>query len=217
MQRTQTQRTVELLEEERKRLARDIHDGPAQSLTNVTMRLEIVQRLVENAQTAAAGKELERVQTLLRSTINDMRRMVFDLRPTLLENGITEAIQRYSQRFAQNTGLQVDVTVSWEVPDLGRTTEVAVFRVCQEALNNTYRHAGATVVSIDLSENDAVYRITIRDNGRGFESNHQSVSRFGLQGMNERMELVGGTMTVASEFGEGTTVVCELSKKRKED
>lgn len=215
MQRKDTDRIVELLEEERKRLARDVHDGPAQSLTNVTMRLDIIKRLVENSQDAAAIAEVERLQAFLRSAINDTRRMIFDLRPTFLENGITEAIHRYSHRFAQSTGLEVQVTGGWNSPAMPRTTEVAMFRVCQEALNNTFKHAAATTVKIVLSESTGKYRVTIQDDGKGFEANHRSLVSFGLQGMVERMALVDGEVQVHSELGRGTTVVCEVLKEHE--
>ncbi|QQE79445.1 sensor histidine kinase [Alicyclobacillus sp. SO9] len=211
-QKPDTARIVDLLEEERKRLARDIHDGPAQSLTNVTMRLKVVKRLLESERQTDAKAELDRLQSFLRAAINDVRRLIFDLRPTFLENGITEAVQRYSQRFSQSTGLKIDVAVAWESPQLAHSTEVALFRVCQEALNNTFKHAEASSVTIVLDTSDEGYLMSIRDDGKGFQQTSNSLISFGLQGMEERMALVGGIVRVHSTVGHGTTVVCEVPR-----
>ncbi|MCL6626849.1 MAG: histidine kinase, partial [Alicyclobacillus shizuokensis] len=145
-----SERTIELLEEERKRVARDIHDGPAQSLTNVTMRLEVTKRMLESGRVEESVREIERLQMMLRTAMNDVRRLIFDLRPTFLERGVSDAIQLYAERFSQMSGLSIDVQCSWENPKLSRSVAVAMFRVVQEALNNIHKHAKASKVKIEL-------------------------------------------------------------------
>jgi len=213
LRETNADKVLELLEEERKRLARDIHDGPAQSLTNVSMRLQVIRRLLESSQNETAIAELDRLQALMRTSLNDMRRLIFDLRPTFLENGLTEAIHRYAKRFSQSTGLDVVVSDNWGSPELSRSTEVALFRVCQEALNNTFKHADATSVEIVLTQDAKTCRIVVTDNGKGFDRAGHSLVSFGLQGMAERMTLVGGMLDVQSAMGKGTTVICEVSRE----
>lgn len=212
MERPETDRVLNLLEEERKRLAREIHDGPAQSLTNISMRLDIIRHLIESSQGNIAIAEIERLQNYLRASLNDMRQLIFDLRPTFLENGLTEAIRRYAQRFAQSTGLEITVEALWGEPELPKSCEVAVFRICQEALNNTFKHAQATKVQILLESRTDVYQMVVQDNGRGFELGSRSMVSFGLQGMHERMSLVGGSLKVESAPGEGTVITCEVIK-----
>ncbi|MCL6633862.1 MAG: sensor histidine kinase [Alicyclobacillus herbarius] len=205
-----SERMIELLEEERKRMARDIHDGPAQSLTNVTMRLEVTKRMIESGRVSDSVQEIERLQTILRTAINDVRRLIFDLRPTFLEHGLSDAIRLYAERFTQMCGLPVTVVNQWGEPEFTRGAAVAMFRVVQEALNNIHKHAKADQVEIRLLHQDGLYRAMIQDNGRGFATNVNSPTSYGLQGMRERMELVGGRVTVQSEPGKGTLVVCEV-------
>jgi signal transduction histidine kinase len=207
-----SERMIELLEEERKRVARDIHDGPAQSLTNVTMRLEVTKRLMESGRVEESIKEIERLQGILRTAINDVRRLIFDLRPTFLERGVSDAIRLYTERFSQTTGIPVEIEVQWDDPALPRTVAVAMFRVVQEALNNIHKHARASHAHVVLSETDDVYRAEISDDGRGFSVMVPSNTSYGLQGMRERMELVGGRVTVDSKPGEGTLVICEVPR-----
>jgi signal transduction histidine kinase len=206
------ERMIELLEEERKRVARDIHDGPAQSLTNVTMRLEVTKRLMESGKVKESIGEIERLQGILRSAINDVRRLIFDLRPSFLDRGISDAIQLYAERFSQITAIPVEVEVCWQNPDLPRTVAVAMFRVVQEALNNIHKHAKASYAKIVLTEDDSVYRAEVSDDGKGFVSTVPSNTSYGLQGMKERMDLVGGRVTIHSTPGEGTCVTCEVPR-----
>lgn len=204
-----TDRVVEMLEEERKRLAREIHDGPAQSLTNVAMRLEVVKRLAVSDRVPEAVQEVERLQLFLRGAINDARRMIFDLRPTFLENGVEDAIRLYARRFTQTFGIPVTVDGQWGPVRLPHTVEVTLFRVYQEALQNVYKHAGATSVMVQLDDGGRCKRLVIQDDGCGFDVSERDGS-FGLQGMRERMALIGGTIGIVSSPGEGTIVQCEV-------
>ncbi|MBX5437709.1 MAG: sensor histidine kinase [Alicyclobacillaceae bacterium] len=202
-------RFVTFLEEERRRLARDIHDGPAQSLTSVSMRLEIVKRLIEAHRMEDARAELDRLQGLLRTAVNDTRRLVFDLRPSFLEHGVEDAIRAYANRFSQTFGIPVHVEGDWSGHTLSRAAEVTVFRVFQEALNNVHKHARATHVDVHLTVSGGQCVLTVEDDGRGFEVRACSAT-FGLNGIRERLALIGGRAVIQSSPGRGTKVVAEV-------
>jgi signal transduction histidine kinase len=201
---------IELLERERGRLARDIHDGPAQSLTNTSMRLEIIKRLIQSNKISEAIHELERLQELLRISVNDVRRMIFDLRPALLEVGVQKAIVQYAERFQQLFGLPVTVRGEWPDKSLGHTQEIALFRIFQEVLNNVHKHARATAVDVELYSSEAWVGFRVKDDGCGFDVAHIESRSYGLKGMQERIALAGGRLKVSSSPGCGTCVECEV-------
>lgn len=204
------EKIMELLEEERRRLARDIHDGPAQYLTNTSMRLEVLKRLVQSGRSDDTLRELDRLQAIMRGAINDVRRMIFDLRPTFLDRGIHDAISLYADRFSQTFGITVEICGDWSNLALPHAAEVAVFRVFQEALNNIHKHAAATQVHVTLTNGDSCCVITVRDNGKGFDSAVPSKTSYGLQGMRERVSLIQGHVEIVSAPQEGTCVTCEI-------
>jgi signal transduction histidine kinase len=201
---------LDMLERERGRLARDIHDGPAQYLTNTAMRLDVVRRLLEGNRLEDAARELERLQGILRVSINDVRRMIFDLRPTYLERGVHDAIVMYSAQFQNTYDLPVKVTGDWSTVAIGRTEEVALFRVFQELLNNVQKHAEASEISVTLGNESGMLRMSVQDNGRGFNRNESPTLSFGLQGIRERLSLIHGHLEILSTPGQGTCVCCEV-------
>jgi two-component system sensor histidine kinase DegS len=201
---------IELLERERGRLARDIHDGPAQSLTNTSMRLEVIKRLIQSNKVSEAIHELERLQELLRMSVNDVRRMIFDLRPALLEVGVQKAIVQYAERFQQLFGLPVTVRGEWPDKSLGHTQEIALFRIFQEVLNNVHKHARATAVDVELYSNEDWVGFRVKDDGCGFDVANIESRSYGLKGMQERIALAGGRLKVSSNPGCGTCVECEV-------
>lgn len=212
MEYTSSERMLDLLEEERRRLAREIHDGPAQSLTNVTMRLEIIKKLLDSDRSEDALRELSRLQTLMRGAINDVRRLIFDLRPSSLERGLQQGIPLYAERFSQMSGIPVHLHGAWDEARFPRAVEIALFRVFQEALHNVYKHARANEVRVGLESTPDVYRLSIADDGAGFIVRETSTGSYGLLGMRERMGLIQGWMNVTSKPGEGTLVVCEVPR-----
>lgn len=201
---------IELLERERGRLARDIHDGPAQSLTNTSMRLEIIKRLIQSNKSEDAVRELERLQGLLRMSVNDVRRMIFDLRPAFLDAGIERAVFLYAERFQQTFGIPVTVLGQWPESSIGHSKELAMFRIFQEALNNIHKHARATDVIVELFTREECIGFRVKDNGQGFDTSNMKAKSFGLQGMQERIRLAKGRLKVNSVPGNGTCVECEV-------
>lgn len=210
-QELDSNRFIGLLEEERKRLARDIHDGPAQGFTNITMRLEIIRRLLQGNRTEDALQELDRLQTFTRRATNDIRRLIFDLRPTFLERGVSDAIRLYCERFAQSSGIEVSLYGAWQNLSFTRSVEVGLFRICQESLNNVWKHAAASAVVVTMFQTSNAYVLEVQDDGRGFDPTMRGMGHsYGMLGMRERMALIGGTVTVDSAVGQGTTVKCEV-------
>jgi signal transduction histidine kinase len=198
------------VEEERLRIAREMHDGLAQVLGYVSVKAGAVRRLMTLNRQEAAAKELEALESAAREVYADVREGILALR-TVTQNGpgFQASIQEYVERFSQQA--QVAVELSLECPNdrLGPAMEVQLSRVIQEALSNVRKHAEARKAQVRLwHENDLVF-LTIEDDGHGFDPAHLSRTdgpRFGLQTMRERVESLGGTFGIESVLGQGTII-----------
>lgn len=217
-------RSLEILiaiEEERKRIARDIHDGPAQSLANVVLRLEICEKLLdENPQ---KGKvELENLKKLVKDSLKGMRQLIFDLRPMTLDDlGLIPAIKRFLKDFESHFQISTNLLISGEEKRLNQKTETGLFRIIQEALNNVAKHSQARKVRVTIAINQRYVIINITDDGKGFEvdkvlSRECSSESLGLPGMRERAELLGGKLTVKSSPGKGASITVNVPLETKE-
>ncbi|MEA2574547.1 MAG: two-component system, NarL family, sensor histidine kinase DegS [Chloroflexia bacterium] len=202
-------------EAERARLAREIHDGPAQVLANTVMRLSLVEKMFVHSP-GEVQSELERVRAALQESVQDVRRFIFNLRPaSLSEIGLLPTLSQYTRDYSEQFNIPVELSVP-ENLNLSTNQELVVFRIIQEALQNIHKHAEATSVAIDIQQRPGgPLTLTITDNGRGFD--HKSVrtaspSSSGLVGMRERAATVGGTLKVDSRSGIGTTVTLVLPK-----
>ncbi|GLV49014.1 sensor histidine kinase [Thermus sp. LT1-2-5] len=199
------------INEERTRIAREIHDGLAQSLAFMALKLDLAERLWDKDREAAL-KALGEVRETLRSQIREVRRSIFALRPIDLERyGFLESVRRYAQAFAEQAGFRVHLSLP-EAVGLSQASELVLFRVLQEALTNAAKHAKPTRVEVvlePLGERGA--RLLVRDNGQGFQSPEaQGLGGFGLTQMRERVEARGGRFWVASTPGKGTEVGAEV-------
>lgn len=195
-------------EEERRRVARDVHDGPAQLLANVVFRVEVCQKLMATNQ-ARATEELENLKNLVRQSLQDVRKIIFDLRPMALDDlGLVPAVRGYINGFQEKTGLAVQVRIGGQERRLVVTLEVAIFRLLQEALNNVAKHARAETVSVHMEYLPDQVRVVVEDDGRGFDASatleNQQGEHFGLVGMRERLVLLRGNLDVNSAPGRGT-------------
>lgn len=203
------QHTLAVQEEERYRLARDIHDGPAQVLANAVLEMQYIQRLLPR-DPQAAGRELAQLEKSLRDGLAEVRRLIFDLRPpALAELGLVASLQRYVQEFRDRTGLTVELAVGEIAERLPAAQEVAVFRIVQEALQNVRKHARASKVTINVARTPAGLAVSVTDDGVGFDpARGLSADRktVGLVSMQERAQLIGGAVQVVSQPGKGTTV-----------
>jgi two-component system sensor histidine kinase DegS len=201
-------------ENERGRLAREMHDGPAQVLSNAVMRLEHSTNLLRNNR-SEVQKELENLAGVMRESLYEMRRFMFNLQPrTLLQYGLSRTLQEYCTDFANVYALEIDL----DLPDfsglLDVNQEMAVFRIVQETLQNIRKHAEARKVHIyGTRDGDGLISVIIRDDGKGFQ--YQSVQPnlskgAGITGMRERAEFAGGFLKIISAAGAGTQVVLRL-------
>jgi two-component system sensor histidine kinase UhpB len=190
-------------EEERRRLARDLHDEVNQALTAILLRLQAV---AQDASPAVA-EELAEVRRLVNQAMEELLRLARQLRPTALDDhGLYSAIESQVKRFSAQTGIDAELHLEGSADHLDADREIAVFRVAQEALANVARHAGATRVAIELQPvGDCGMELAVRDDGRGFLTASES-NGLGLNGMAERARLVGGELDILSVPEGGTAI-----------
>jgi two-component system sensor histidine kinase DegS len=202
-------------EEERRRVAREIHDGPAQTMANVVLRAEFCEKLIE-ANRPEIVQEIGELKNIVKDSLKEVRRIIFNLRPMTLDDlGIVPTLRRYAEEFKDREGIQTTVTVKGEDRRLAPSIEVTVFRLVQEALNNIKKHAKVDNADVILEFSDNRLQLRIIDTGQGFDSAkvHQEVSgkqSFGLLSMKERVELLNGDFELISSPGTGTTVMVTL-------
>jgi two-component system sensor histidine kinase UhpB len=190
-------------EEERRRLARDLHDEVNQALTAILLRLQAVS---QDAPPEIVD-ELAEVRRLVNQAMDELLRLARELRPTALDDhGLYSALEGQVRRFRSQTGIAADLRTIGEPAELDPEREIAVFRIAQEALANVARHAEASAVQIELGRiGDGGVALTVRDDGRGFAP-LAAGDGLGLNGMAERARLVGGKLDVDSRPGAGTAV-----------
>ncbi|MGL4610418.1 MAG: PAS domain S-box protein [Trueperaceae bacterium] len=191
-------------EEERSRIARDLHDHVGQLLTGLNLGLSSAIEKPDN-------KKLGDLKILAATILDDVRRISRDLRPALLDElGLESSVKRFARELSAQSELNVDILM--RVPDkLGRDVATVIYRVTQEALTNVVRHAKATHASVVVTTSENAVQLIIEDNGVGFDPTSVAASEHvGLSSMRERIELVGGTFTVESLPGNGTTISAKL-------
>ncbi|WP_103355341.1 sensor histidine kinase [Amycolatopsis sp. CA-128772] len=181
---------------ERERLAREIHDTLAQGFTSIVTLAQAIESELDT-DPAAARRHAELAARTARDNLTEARAMVAALAPADLAAGsLVDAVRRQADRLADETGVGVRYEVDSALPPIGMAGEVVLLRGAQEALNNVRRHAAASVVSVRLSVVDGAVRLSVRDDGTGFDPGH--TTGFGLRGMRSRAEQVGGTLSVRS-------------------
>lgn len=216
-------RIIMAQEEERQRVARDIHDGPAQSLSNLALKTELCEKLIE-IDPDRAVREIRDLKKLVRGSLQEIRKIIFDLRPMSLDDlGLIDTLRQYINRFINDTGVDVVLDSYSEHIRIDSLVEVAVFRIIQEALNNVAKHANATQVFINLKIIEDTLVGGVIDNGTGFDVNNQKISPskdipsndilsggFGIYGMKQRADLLKGKLTVKSQIEKGTAIRLEI-------
>ncbi|MEW5719851.1 MAG: sensor histidine kinase [Chloroflexota bacterium] len=204
--------TAEQLAEsrERNRMARELHDILAHSLSALGIQLQMIAKLIDHDLDEAKA-ELREAQTVARNSANEVRRAIQQLRATpLADLGLSEALRELCRAQAERTGAQFDCQIA-DIAALDALTEQTVYRIAHEALANIERHAAATRVEMRLEIRDSrSLRLTIGDNGVGFDPRAISPGHFGLLGMAERARDAGGELRVESEMGKGTKVELEI-------
>ncbi len=211
-------------EEERSRISREIHDGPAQSMSNVVLKAEIVEKLFD-VDIQKTRVELANLKTITRNTLQDVRRIIYDLRPMSLDDlGLRPTLAKYVETYSMDYGIRADLSFRGEEHHLkNKTIILAVFRIVQECLSNVRKHAKAQHVAVMVEFAPKTVLLRIRDDGKGFDSSRIGLegngvdSGFGLFGMRERIDMLDGSMEFDSAPGKGTTVRVSLPYELKED
>jgi two-component system sensor histidine kinase DegS len=203
--------SVEMLvnaqESERQRLSRQMHDGPAQALSNFILQTEIAMRLLE-VDPAQAREELSNLKVAAMGTFQKVRNFIFELRPMMLDDlGLAPTIRKYADAFREQTNLDVVVTVTGTERRLEPYIEVMIFRAIQELIGNASRHSQATTAKVLLDMGEQVVRVTVDDNGKGVDSEILDQGSLGLKLIKERAEMLGGTFEIDSAVGKGTRVI----------
>ncbi|AZB44546.1 sensor histidine kinase [Bacillus sp. FJAT-42376] len=210
-------RIIEAQEEERKRVSREIHDGPAQMLANVMMRSELLERIFRDRGTEEGFKEIRNLRQNVRNALYEVRRIIYDLRPMALDDlGLIPTLRKYLHTIEEYNGKTKMHFQSYgeaEERRLPPRFEVALFRLAQEAVTNALKHAQAKEISVKVEVSQEYVNLLIKDDGSGFDFSELKEKRnksFGLVGMKERVELLDGTMDIDSKIGRGTTIMIKV-------
>jgi signal transduction histidine kinase len=206
--RDSLRRVVAGQELERRRLARELHDETGQALTSILLGLRSLEEFVDGSDERAAVADIRRLAV---ETLQNVRRLAVELRPKALDDfGLEAALERLTDTFREQTGLPVDLLSGLGDEQLPPEVATALYRIVQEALTNVAKHAEAHTVSVVLTRKNARVALVIEDDGRGFDPEGPA-DGFGLQGMQERVDLLGGSMRVESQAGVGTTLSVEVA------
>lgn len=201
--------------QERARLAREIHDTLAQGFAGISVQLELVARMIATATPEAARAHLDQARILVRTSLAEARRSVWDLRSQALESGgLPEALSETIKQLTAGTSVQAGVQVGGIARQLAPTIENNLLRIGQEAVTNAVKHAGAKHILVELSFQQQRVRLVVRDDGRGFIADSYQPSaahgHFGLRGMRERAQEIGGALIVNSTPGAGTEIIVDV-------
>jgi two-component system sensor histidine kinase DegS len=206
---------VELLvnaqESERQRLSRQMHDGPAQALSNFILQTEIAMRLLE-IDPIQARNELNNLKIAAMSTFQKVRNFIFDLRPMMLDDlGLSPTIRRYADSFKEQAGVEVNLLISGNERRFESYVEVMVFRSMQELLSNAVHQNQATFVKIQVDMGDTLIKMSMDDNGKGFDTDSlEKESNLGLKLIKDRVKMLGGLFDVDTAPGKGARVTLTI-------
>ncbi len=202
-------------EDERQRIARDLHDETVQMLVVLSRRIEALASIPESLP-REARERLKSIQELIAGTQQSLRGLIRNLRPPTLDHlGLVATVRGLSDELSKMAGIEIELQTTGEVRRLPTEIELALFRIAQEALNNVRRHSGASRAVVGLAFGPQTVRLTVEDDGRGFVVTDEGEGRvaagqLGLAGMAERAETLGGTLSVRSTPGQGTTIAAEV-------
>jgi len=205
---------IKAQEEERRRVSREIHDGPAQAMANIVFRAEVCERLID-IDMVRAKKELADLREQVRMCLKETRKIIFDLRPMTLDDlGLVPTVKRFLDTAKERSGIIPAVRLLGAERRLDSYVEVGLFRTIQEAVNNVEKHAQASVINIVMEFRRDMLTVTIEDNGKGFDTAENVGSEsFGLLGMRERINLLNGELLIKSVKGTGTKITIKIQLK----
>jgi len=210
-----TAHTVEMIvqaqESERQRLSRQMHDGPAQALSNFILQTEIAMRLFDLDQ-AKAREELENLKLSATGTFRKVRDFIFELRPMMLDDlGLAPTLKRYMDALKEQSNLEIRLSLTGKERRLEPYQEVMVFRAIQELLYNVVRHSQASSAKVQVDMGDGLLKVSVDDDGKGFDLDGlNEKSGMGLKVIEDRVEMLGGTMDIDSIAGKGTRVTFQI-------
>jgi len=212
-------------EDERKRIAREIHDGVAQTMANVVLRTEIAERMLVKNEFEMVKEELIDLKGQVRGGLEEIRKIIFNLRPMALDDlGLVPTLRKFTQDFEEKSKIRTQLDLHGREVRLPSGMEVAIYRLVQEAFSNSFKHAEASFIRLEVQYQESNVSIRVQDNGKGFNTDNMEAVfakgvHFGLLGMKERLELLEGKMEIESTKGVGTNIVMEipLSAKNREE
>ncbi|GEN83040.1 signal transduction histidine-protein kinase/phosphatase DegS [Sporosarcina luteola] len=203
---------IQAQEEERKRLSRDIHDGPAQMLANVLLRSGLIEKTFTEKGPNEALSELHQLKEMVRNALLEVRRIIYDLRPMALDDlGLIPTLRKYSSTVMEyEKGSSIHFMNNGTEKRLESNIEVALFRLVQECISNALKHGNSRDVWVKVEWLRDTMNIVVKDNGKGFDLTQTKDKSFGIIGMRERVELLKGEMKIMSTIGNGTTVLFRI-------
>lgn len=205
-------RIIEAQEEERKRLSREIHDGPAQMMANVLMRSDLIERTYRERGIEKAIEEISHLKVNVRNALSEVRRIIYDLRPMALDDlGIVPTLRKYLMTVEEyNPGVTIHFQSLSKEQRLSTNYEVSFFRLVQECVTNSLKHSKSKEIWVKLEWLKDSVNIVIKDQGVGFDPNIVKDNSFGLIGIRERIEILKGSFNIDSAPGKGTTVIFKI-------
>lgn len=205
---------IKAQEEERRRVSREIHDGPAQAMANIVFRAEVCERLVD-FDLPRGKQEMADLREQVRQCLQEVRKIIFDLRPMTLDDlGLVPTIKRFLETVQDRTGIVTDFRMIGQERRLDAYVEVGLFRIVQEAINNVEKHSEASQAKVVIEFRKDAVLAAIEDNGKGFEASANIGSEsFGLVGMKERANLLNGELIIRAGKGEGTKIIVMVNLK----
>ena len=203
---------IEAQEEERKRLSREIHDGPAQMMANVLLRSDLIERTYREKGVDQAFVEISSLKLMVRNALTEVRRIIYDLRPMALDDlGLVPTLKKYLMNIEEyNTSCQIHFRSHGEQRRLLSNFEVAIFRLIQESVTNATKHGKCKNIWVDVEWSSKMVTVTVKDNGTGFDQRLVRDKSFGMIGMQERVDLLKGEMIVKSSLGKGTSMKFQI-------
>jgi PAS domain S-box-containing protein len=212
-----TEHLQKIREEERTRIAREIHDELGQQLTVIKMDVSWLNKKIDDTN-PAVKQRLTDLLEMLNTSVQSVRKISYELRPNLLDLGLDVTIERQLKEFEKRSGIKTCFSKMEDPLELDEPTKTSLFRILQESLTNIARYSQASDVRVNLIKESAQIILRITDNGKGFDMNKVAEKKtLGLLGMKERASMMGGTFSIASEPGRGTAITVTIPAEEKNE
>ncbi|MGB4509057.1 MAG: sensor histidine kinase, partial [Syntrophomonadaceae bacterium] len=209
---------VETQEAERRKIARELHDGPAQNLAGILIRLDLIMRMLPEERDDIY-QELENIRAIGAESLTDVRSIMYDLKPYLMdEQGLHNTLQEYFNEYETKYDFSIDYRVFGQRRQYDLALEVGLFRLVQEAITNVRKHAKVNKALVKMEDSGSTLTLVIKDEGCGFDQEEvEQRESYGLLGMQERVRLFGGELQILSQPREGTQIIIKVPLEREAD